>query len=967
MTTGTVVYRQGKRGIIFVIMLAALAFAWLRLTSSDADRDLLRVQEALAEQRCPEAVRFTEQFLATYPQHPFRSLLQAESLFCREQFAPAQTILRAFQSSTPFEELWKQLLLGRCAAALGELRDAEIHLVKALETDSACQDAKRLLVGVLHAQSRFWEAKGLAQKLLMQEEDVTFELLLIASGYQGTLSATGPWPSTLNQEARWLHDARRLMQGADFKSAKDYLRRVLRDDPTHGEAQGWYGQILAEEQSGEFATWHIALPDQTHEHPEIWLARGIAAKKEGQFLLAARCMAKTLLLDDLHAQAASLLAELRENIPVTDDQRLFAVDAASVQQIRTFVNELGQTRDCQVVLATTKTFIDLARPTLAHGWNQISRQLQCQNEGTDKFDFANFHTQPENLSEDIHFHSNHGVFPNWDEWEFSAANRGGENPVSKIQFTDVAEQVGIRFQFQCGSAPNLPLAHLLETTGGGIGVVDYDADGWPDLYLAQGHDWRTASSPKPESNRLYRNHLGQSFSDVTEQAELWNSDFSQGVCAGDFNGDGFTDLYVCQVGGNRFYENLGDGTFSDITLATETAGEDWSLSAGFADVDRDGHPDLYVVNYLELEAVRTESCEFNGLQRACPPTKFRGTRDQVYLNSGDGTFLEIGRLAVQSERPGKGMGLSIADFSGDGELEVFVGNDGEPNFFYRRQTPSDGSIVPRFTEVARLSGVATDASGVSQATMGVATGDVNNDGLPDLFVTSFYGESNTLYLQKESLLFSDETASAGLQTASVSMLGFGTQMLDVELDGDQDLFVANGHVDRSRVSGEPDRMQPQVFLQIAPGQFQIVPSSAMTPYLGQQMLGRAVATLDWNRDGLCDLAVTHLDRPFALLTNGTRSTANRFNIQLISTAGDRSGVGTRVRVTAGNKAWTQQVTAGNGYLVSNERSMIFGLNTFRNVDTVTVRWASGLVERFAKTPAGRYLCVEGESKLMPLE
>lgn len=967
MMTGTVVNRQGKRGIILVIVLAALSIVWLRLTSSDAERDLLRIQKAFAEQRCPEAVRFTEQFLAAYPEHPFHSLLQAEALLCRELFTSAQTILQVFTPSTPVEEHWQQVLLGRCAAALGELREAEFHLEKALETDSSCQDARRLLVGVLHAQSRFWEAKELAQKLLMQEEDVTFEQLLIASGYQGTLSKMKPWPLTLNQESRWLHDARRLMNTGDFKSAKDYLRRVLLDHPTHGEAQGWYGQILAEERSGEFATWHIALPEQTHNHPEIWFARGIAAKNEDQFLLAARCMAKTILLDDLHAEAARQFAELQEIIPVAAAQSLFAVDAVRLNRLRTFVNDLGQTRDCEVVRATLETLLDLSRPNLVRGWDQISRQLQCQPEGAAAFLSENLQIQAVNPPEELLSLANQGAFPNWDLWEFSISKSGSVTPATDIQFTDVAQQVGIRFQFQSGSTPDLPLAHLLETTGGGIGVVDYDADGWPDLYLAQGRDWRTASSLTTESNRLYRNQFGHAFSDVTEQAELGNTDFSQGVCAGDFNGDGFTDLYVCQVGGNRFYENMGDGTFSDITPATGTAGGDWSLSAGIADLDRDGHPDLYVVNYLELEAVRTEPCELNGLPRACPPTKFLGARDQVYLNSGDGTFLEIGRLAVQSERPGKGMGLSIADFSGDGDLEVFVGNDGEPNFFYRRQALSDGSSVPRFSDVARLSGVATDASGVSQATMGVATGDVNNDGLPDLFVTSFYGESNTLYLQKDSLFFSDDTASAGLQTASLSMLGFGTQMLDVDLDGDQDLFVANGHVDRSSVTAEPDRMRPQFFLQIDPGQFQIIPPNVHTPYLGQQMLGRSVATLDWNRDGFCDLAVTHLDRPFALLTNRTRSTGNRFHIQLISTAGDRNGVGTRVSVTAGEQEWTQQVTAGNGYLASNERSMIFGLNTFRNVDSVTVRWASGRVERFAKTPAGRYLCVEGESKLMPLD
>ena len=306
-----------------------------------------------------------------------------------------------------------------------------------------------------------------------------------------------------------------------------------------------------------------------------------------------------------------------------------------------------------------------------------------------------------------------------------------------------------------------PQMCLLATTGGGVAVLDYDADGWPDVYFTQGGPWpwTTAGQSPVDRDRLYRNLGNGQFADVTQEAGLGDDRYSQGVAAGDFDNDGWPDLYVANFGANRLYRNGGDGTFTDVTGASGIAGERWTSSCLIADLNGDGQPDLYDVNYLSGKDAARSLCRKGEELRWCSPSSFPGEPDQVYLNRGEGRFEDVSDTAGILASGGKGLGIIAADFDGSGRLNLFVANDAEANFYFVNQTGQRGEPLA-FEERALLAGLAYDGDGLPQASMGVALDDADGDGLLDLFVTSFHHESNTLYLQRAGRFVCRQHASS---------------------------------------------------------------------------------------------------------------------------------------------------------------------------------------------------------------
>jgi hypothetical protein len=506
---------------------------------------------------------------------------------------------------------------------------------------------------------------------------------------------------------------------------------------------------------------------------------------------------------------------------------------------------------------------------------------------------------------------------------------------------------------------------MQEFTGGGVGAVDFDGDGRPDLYLPQGCDWPPDTNQRDHLDRLYRN-IGAGFTDVTPSAGIIEPGFSQGVAAGDFDGDGFQDLYVANIGGNRLFRNNGDGTFRDVTTGSGIdvgpIADAWTISASLADLNGDALPDLYDVNYVQGERVYEMLCGEGDEARACSPTAFEGTPDRLLLNRGDGTFENATSVAGIDAPNGTGMGIVAADFDSSGRLSLFISNDLQANHFYINRT-SASQGPPRFEEQALLNGLAYDRDGRPQACMGVAAGDADGDGLLDLFVTNYIRESNVLYRQSSDGLFSDETRVANLAVPSFAVLGFGTQFLDADLDGREDLVVANGHIDDFTHESLEYRMRPQFFRNLG-GKFEELPPATLGPYFAQKLLGRGLARLDWNGDGRDEFAVSHLQDPAALLTNTTAGTGQPLSIRLRARNSARDAIGTIVTVEAGEQRFVKQLTAGDGYAASNERKLVFGLDTRQKADRVSVRWPSGLSETFTDVPAGTgWLLVEGRAPL----
>ena len=458
------------------------------------------------------------------------------------------------------------------------------------------------------------------------------------------------------------------------------------------------------------------------------------------------------------------------------------------------------------------------------------------------------------------------------------------------------------------------------------------------------------------------------FEDVTESAGLSETGFGQGVAVGDIDGDGWPALHVANIGGNRLYLNNGDGTFHDATEAAGLPGDgdaSWSTSCVIADINGDGHADIYVVNYLSGTDLFTRVCrDGTGRVRMCQPFQFPSAIDRLYLGRGDGTFRDVTAMSDIGVERGKGLGVVAADLDADGRLELFVANDTRANFLFRAAAEGSGMWL---VETGLFAGVGLGGDGQAEGSMGIAVGDADGDGRPDLFVTNFLDETNTLYVGIGRGRFSDRTRRAGLASSSLKTLGFGTQFLDADLDGDLDLLVANGHVDDYSDVGRPYRMATQYYRNRGNGRFDLLDDPAQGPHFRQQFLGRGLAWLDWNRDGRPDAVITALDVPTVLLTNTTEQAGGGLVLRLVATAGHRDAIGARVKLGAGAKARWFELTSGDGYLASNQRCLLIGMGSDQGAVRVEVSWPGRASQVFGGLTCDReWVLVEGRGEAISL-
>ncbi|MGH7137486.1 MAG: CRTAC1 family protein, partial [Pirellulales bacterium] len=389
----------------------------------------------------------------------------------------------------------------------------------------------------------------------------------------------------------------------------------------------------------------------------------------------------------------------------------------------------------------------------------------------------------------------------------------------------------------------------------------------------------------------------------------------------------------------------------------------WTTSCLMADLNGDGLADLYDVNYVTGEGVFERTCDSAGQPRVCQPSRFSPQLDRCWLNLGDGRFADRSAESGVDVAGGNGLGIVAADFQGTGRLSLFVANDQDANFYFiNHGAAADGS--PQFVESALLAGLAFDGQGKAQACMGVAAGDANGDGRLDLFVTNFYQEPNTLYLQHSAELFDDATAAAGLREPSYELLGFGTQFVDAELDGWPDLVVVNGHIDDFRQVGSPYWMRPQYFRNLG-GRFVEIEGPQLGPFFTEPGLGRGLARLDFNRDGREDFVVSRLDMPAALVANNTPDAGHFLALRLVGTSSARDAIGTRVTVSVADKSWTRQLAAGDGYMASNQRQVVFGLGRTDRIDRLIVDWPGGTHQEWRQLTVDREtIAVEGREELV---
>jgi hypothetical protein len=525
---------------------------------------------------------------------------------------------------------------------------------------------------------------------------------------------------------------------------------------------------------------------------------------------------------------------------------------------------------------------------------------------------------------------------------------------SSIHFDNRAQQSGVRFVLQNGTTEDKP---IVDSIPGGVALLDYDNDGYLDIYFTNGaHLPSLAKNDAVFYNRLYHNNRDGTFTDVTEKAGVQGAGYSMGAAAADFDNDGWTDLYVTGINRNILYHNNGDGTFTDVTEHAGVAGiskgkKMLSVSAAWVDYDNDGRLDLFVTNYLDWTPQNSKVCGPVGKRLSCPPSLYPGQPNILYHNNGDGTFTDVSQEMGIAGHIGKGMGVAIADYNGDGWMDIFVANDNERNFLFRNRNGKS------FDELGVEASVAYNEDGVPVSSMGVDFRDWRNDGNPGLFVTALGGETFPLFRNEGSGLFQVDTYNAKIGFPSFKMSGWGAGIYDFDNDGYKDLFSANSHVSEN-AGLDPQqhyRQRNAVFLNLRNGTFS---DESTRAGLAAVAAHRGCAFGDLNNDGKVDIVVSAIGAPAELLYNTSPASNHWIAIRTIGVRSNRDGIGTRIKLTgkSGSVQYNHVTTAGS-YASSSDKRVHFGLGADTQIKEIELRWPSGTVQVLRNVRADQILKV----------
>lgn len=988
--------------VLTALTLSLLAAGWIVClqphVAPSAQQDSLNKIIGALRQRQPEALNLARQHLQAFPNDITGLALCAEVAASQSEHELAVSLFQRLPADGGRWEFHAQLGLARRYEILGRVALAERHLQRALELAPTHIEANNRLGYLLQIQGRTWESASHFFVQIQKGKCRGDELLGMATTERFFLLDERleriALESVPQEVVMKLALARRALFENRSSNAETILREILSLRPDLGEAQGRLGRIIVDRDNfPEFLQWVAQLPEEARDHPEVCFVQGVQARRLGQMDGAVKCFLKVLASSPNHLGANVQIASCLERLGEADAAREFARRGEILAEFESTLNLVRNTVDPKLFAKAVALLGKLGRYWEAAGWCYVMTSLDIPQQPV-RTDMRRWlalaraepgpnapSTLPVRLLKRLNYTSPRWPIPNATA---PAGPSRTESPAAQSAiawaFEDDAERLGIRFQYYEGTTEANRMQHIFNTMGGGLGAIDYDNDGWPDLYLAQANNWRNLA-PQPEhQDRLYRNQLGERFLDVTAMSWLNEVSFSHGVTVGDYNQDGFADIYVGNKGPNRLYCNNGDGTFSDVTSVSGTASNEWTTSSVFADLNGDSLPDLYVLNYTLLKETAEKNCfSANGDPMACSPDLLISDADRCYLNLGDGSFRDISKDAGIDTTDGKGLGIVAWDFAGDGRLGIFVANDTTPNFLFMNQGLNPHG-VPQFREEALVRGIALDSDGNALASMGVAAGDANGDGRIDLFVTTFFGESKVLFAQREDRFFDDLTRPFDLRNPGFWMLGFGCQFADLDGDGWEDLISTNGHVDQQSSKGDPDRMPPQVFQNLRGRRFAEIPQARLGKFFQGRYLGRGLAVLDWNRDGRTDVGISHLHAPVALLTNNTPAAGQPLVVRLIGRTGCREPTGASVRMktkaddrlaspenttdrksTHGLPMETVRLqTGGDGFLVTNERRLHFSVPADQSVVDLEVRWPGGQTEQWIDVLAGQeILLIEG--------
>ena len=530
-------------------------------------------------------------------------------------------------------------------------------------------------------------------------------------------------------------------------------------------------------------------------------------------------------------------------------------------------------------------------------------------------------------------------------------------------FRDVASQAGLDFTHINGASDE---KFFPEIIGSGGLFLDFDNDGWLDVFLVDGGSYADPAVAKRARHRLFRNRKNGTFEDVTAASNIRHSGYGMGACAGDVDNDGLIDIYITNVGANSLYRNAGNGRFEEVPKAGGADSTLWSTSCAFVDVDRDGDLDLFVTNYVDLSrdknervdqrGIRNEFCGFAGppaVRDYCHPLIYPPLPSVLYRNTGKGTFEDVSTPAGIAAFRGNGLGVSVSDIDDDGWPDVFVANDSTPNFLFHNN--KNGT----FTEIAGLAGVAVASDGKARAGMGTAFGDFAGTGRLGLIVTNHETEMHSLFLNQGTQLFSDATIRSGIGPATRPYVGFGVVFFDYDNDGRLDVSIVNGNVmaNVAKVRAGGKLAQRKLLLRNDTGEHFVDVTKTAGPGFAVEGVGRALAAGDVDNDGDLDLLVTNNGERVNLLLNDGGNAANAILVQVSGTKSNRSGIGTKLTLTTGQRRQVREVQSGSSYLAQNDLRAHFGIGSATVAERLEVRWPDGSMEVIPAVAANQIVTI----------
>ena len=869
--------------------------------------------------------------------------LRVESLYRLKRFSEAADLLEASIQREPTRWLWRHRawqLLNR----LGKREQAS------MQAEMLCR-AGQATEAELNSLLRRTEA---------------FPTML------GTGETAEKWFEPGLGIARW-----KFTEGK-YREALAALDEAKEKQPLSPAGQALYGRLLSETQALDaFPRWHAQVDrEKVSKLGDYWAAMGTYFFDLQAYETSARCLLESIVRNPTDRRTMQRLAKVFDALGEPEQGEQYRRRGVAMAQTEAASDSLQSIAisDNRARLELRKQLmkqtVGLERPFESLAWASLVfpssaiQQLQSiaeqRNTLLQSADARSMSRQAALVGTEIR---DYPLGEPFDQLTKIESNDSGNTkdreikPLAAPSLTNVAASVGLDFQWYQDTEMNLASIPIHESIGGGIAILDYDLDGWPDLYLSQGSG-EPPTDQCTRSNALTRNQTGK-FKEVTEETNTEDYHYGSGVTAGDVNQDGWIDLFVGSLGQNRLLINNGDGTFRDGTPHLGTNIDDqFTTSLGIADIDGDSLPDLFESVYIEMEgAFALPEIGKDGKEVQPSPLEFYAESDRWYKNQGDGRF-EVLPISRENARPGTSLGLIITNFDQQPGNEIFVGNDVRPNHFLRH----DGRAGDALLNSADALGLANGFSGAANGCMGIAAGDFNRDNHLDLHITNFNGESANLYLQNNANGFTDFAIRYQLDTTSMPFVGFGTKAVDIDCDGWLDLAVTNGHIFDMSQYGEGFKMPPQLLMNLGT-RFELTNVLDDSDYWTGKYLGRSMASVDYNRDGKIDLLINHLDQPLALMENRTQTSGTCVEVELVGTASERDAIGTVVTVESNDDALTSWVTAGDGYLSSDEPYLRFGLGNQSKASTISIRWPSGVQQSFDAPEPGRYLIVEGQDTL----